>query len=228
MGYKKSDRSWTEADQFDEDDPPVVEFYEKNPNKPRRKAKRPSMPTPGTSTASMSTPSPPKSKAARIPIESASKITPAGKARAATPESSPHSRPLAQTKSVQGDLRNWFANPDTAPAKGKENARIPIMSEKPKFKAPESGEAKSAAVVEEKAKKENVPPPKKKKMVIVSDDEDDEDFVMDVDGKESEAESSFSVNEEESSKEGGDGLESEDEEDVVGAPNGSTVLPKFD
>ena len=36
-GYDVSDRSWTAADQFDDDDPPVEEFYRKHPKKPRVK-----------------------------------------------------------------------------------------------------------------------------------------------------------------------------------------------
>lgn len=35
-GYSKADRTWTLADQLEDDDPPVVEFYKKYPNKPRR------------------------------------------------------------------------------------------------------------------------------------------------------------------------------------------------
>ncbi|ORY22614.1 hypothetical protein BCR39DRAFT_551149, partial [Naematelia encephala] len=34
-GYSEEDRSWTPASQFEPDDPPVLEFYAKNPNKPR-------------------------------------------------------------------------------------------------------------------------------------------------------------------------------------------------
>ncbi|OCF44062.1 DNA repair protein Rad8 [Kwoniella heveanensis CBS 569] len=33
-GYSKKDRSWTPASQFDNDDPPVLEFFKKNPGKP--------------------------------------------------------------------------------------------------------------------------------------------------------------------------------------------------
>ena len=217
-GYKKSDRSWTDAEQFDNDDPPVIAFYDQNPKKPGKKAKRQSMPTPGPSTDSISTPSPPEIKAS-APIGSISKKTPTPKNPVSSPKSTSQTRPLAHTKSFQGDLRNWFANPDKAQSKGKENARIPSTSEKSKPKAPEPEKPKAPAVVKEKPKKESTPPPKKKKMVIVSDDENDEDFVMDVEGKESEAESSFSADEEESGTAEGDGLESEDDEDVVGEQN---------
>lgn len=34
--YPEEERTWTLADQFDDDDPPVVAFYEKNPRAPRR------------------------------------------------------------------------------------------------------------------------------------------------------------------------------------------------
>ena len=34
-GYPKEERSWTPANQFDDDDPPVLAFYSKHPNKPR-------------------------------------------------------------------------------------------------------------------------------------------------------------------------------------------------
>nr|XP_019014690.1 DNA repair protein Rad8 [Kwoniella pini CBS 10737]OCF53471.1 DNA repair protein Rad8 [Kwoniella pini CBS 10737] len=33
-GYSKKDRSWTQASQFENDDPPVLSFYTKNPTKP--------------------------------------------------------------------------------------------------------------------------------------------------------------------------------------------------
>jgi len=35
LGYGKEDRSWTLASQFEEDDPPVQDFYKKHPFKPR-------------------------------------------------------------------------------------------------------------------------------------------------------------------------------------------------
>lgn len=34
--YPESERTWTLADQFEDDDPPVVAFYKKNPRAPRR------------------------------------------------------------------------------------------------------------------------------------------------------------------------------------------------
>lgn len=40
-GYEEKDRSWTLASQFDDDDPPVVAFYENYPNKPRKGLKTP-------------------------------------------------------------------------------------------------------------------------------------------------------------------------------------------
>nr|XP_018266781.1 DNA repair protein Rad8 [Kwoniella dejecticola CBS 10117]OBR88939.1 DNA repair protein Rad8 [Kwoniella dejecticola CBS 10117] len=33
-GYSKKDRSWTQASQFENDDPPVLAYYQKNPTKP--------------------------------------------------------------------------------------------------------------------------------------------------------------------------------------------------
>lgn len=35
-GYPDEERTWTLADQFDDDDPPVVAFYKKHPRAPRR------------------------------------------------------------------------------------------------------------------------------------------------------------------------------------------------
>ncbi|WVQ62591.1 uncharacterized protein L199_000733 [Kwoniella botswanensis] len=37
-GYSVKDRSWTVASQFENDDPPVLQFYKKNPNKPGAEA----------------------------------------------------------------------------------------------------------------------------------------------------------------------------------------------
>lgn len=39
--YPEEERTWTLADQFDDDDPPVVAFYEKNPRAPRRESSTP-------------------------------------------------------------------------------------------------------------------------------------------------------------------------------------------
>ncbi|BEI79864.1 hypothetical protein CcaverHIS002_0103930 [Cutaneotrichosporon cavernicola] len=36
-GYPVEERSWTRADQFEDDDPPVTAFYQKHPRKPNRK-----------------------------------------------------------------------------------------------------------------------------------------------------------------------------------------------
>lgn len=35
LGYAVDDRSWTDASQFEADDPPVLAFYKKNPKKPK-------------------------------------------------------------------------------------------------------------------------------------------------------------------------------------------------
>jgi hypothetical protein len=35
VGYGHKDRSWVDGGQFEEDDPPVVEFYKRQPDKPR-------------------------------------------------------------------------------------------------------------------------------------------------------------------------------------------------
>lgn len=35
-GYDSDEDSWTPADQFDDDDPPVLEFYKRNPDKPSK------------------------------------------------------------------------------------------------------------------------------------------------------------------------------------------------
>ena len=40
-GYDKNERSWTLASQFEVDDPPVIEFYSKHPDKPRLGVKSP-------------------------------------------------------------------------------------------------------------------------------------------------------------------------------------------
>ncbi|ORX34744.1 hypothetical protein BD324DRAFT_131575 [Kockovaella imperatae] len=127
------------------------------------------------------------------------------------PPSTRETRPLTQTKRVQGDLRNWFGNPDTTQSRGKENARV-VSTSSAKEVTPVKSKDKAAS----KPVKKTTPPPRKKKRVIVSDDDADEDFVMDEDKQESEEESSYSAAEEEGDGSvEADGLVESDAEEIV-------------
>lgn len=148
-GYDETEDSWTPADQFHEDDPPVLDFYKRNPTKPSMsKYASPSSKKTASSTTRSSAKSPAK-------VES--------KLETDRPAST---NGVTRTLSGRGgDLKSFFG--------GKENRDPSTQS-----KVASTSKVGKAVKVEkvEKVKKEKAAPPKKKRK---TDDDDDSDFIVD-------------------------------------------------
>jgi hypothetical protein len=121
-GYEKKDRSWTDATQFEADDPPVLDFYTKNPSKPGASHFGLAKPAKVTEVASSDD---------KIQIDTTRK------AAQKTPRPTKPVLPDSSGRKLNGgDLRSFFSR---TPASGKENKSIPNgspVSRKTETKAP--------------------------------------------------------------------------------------------
>lgn len=209
-GYDSEEDSWTTADQFDDDDPPVLEFYKAFPKKPstanmggKTKVKpAPERPSPSPIRQTTASPPPSVRKAETPPPISRTKeasVTIVGSPVRRVPSS-----PMA-TKST--DIRSFFggANKENRDPSVRKETK-PEKKEIVKDKSKERGKEKEKPVV----KSEKVKPEKKKRKT----EEEDEDFVMMDDVEIDEPEDDFESNAEDgdaAAESGGDDLESEHE-----------------
>lgn len=197
--YPVEDRSWTLASQFEDDDPPVAEFYAKNPKKPR------------IGPSSTHEASPKKLTPARTTASRPTRTTPA--------KTAPESSPVKKASSSQlkgGDLRSYFG----VQPKGKENVDIGSSSAKKEIKKIASRPELTKNETKP-AKPKVVENPKQKKR---KSDSDESDFIMQDDEALSSGDD-FEASEDSGSDDGpvpSDDLES-DEEEVRKAPKKSAV-----
>lgn len=105
-GFPVEERTWTLADQFDDDDPPVVAFYKKNPRAPRRGQNTPFSLLMGGKSKENATP-----KKTPAPKPKATKPTkaPADKAPASGKENRQVKKPRV---AVQSDSEDDFVPPE--------------------------------------------------------------------------------------------------------------------
>jgi hypothetical protein len=192
-GYESDDDSWTAANQFDDDDPPVLEFFKNFPSKPstanlkpaRAQAKpvrdTPASPAPKAVTAApASIPTPPVAETNTSAIRQKDKEASVVVVVGAPPAPKVNSSPI-HSKST--DIRFFFGG-----LMGKEN-RDPASSGKGKEKEKEKPkpEQKEAVPKPQKAveKVEKAKPRKKKRKVEDKDDDfiasDDKEDVLDDD-----------------------------------------------
>lgn len=183
-GYGVEDRSWTDASQFEDDDPPVVKFHKQNPSKPKRTTAIVTNTTKSTVTAMKNGPATP--------------IT--NNTPSASPKSSPPLKPAQKKLGGVADLRAFFGK---APAAGKENK--PEVSVEGKEKAAVVKTVKKAVLASTK------PPVTKKRKV--HPDEDDDDFQMDEDVK-SEDDDEVDGEDEDMAEDALASASEEDEEDI--------------
>lgn len=225
-GYDSDEDSWTAADQFDDDDPPVLDFFKKNPKKPSManlgkkvkaapKAASPTLlrdvsssPAPPLPTRKASSPPPsPKKKASPPPPSIRKERTPPPPSRKKeasitivdSPVRKVASSPIAKKST---DIRSFFG---ALLGGGNKENRNPVIQKEVKEKEVKGkGKEKEKPVV----KAEKVKPEKKKRKV----ESEDEDFEMaeDKDEPEDDLESDFEEGDGKAES-GGDDLESEHE-----------------
>jgi hypothetical protein len=212
-GYDTDEDSWTIADQFDDDDPPVLDFYKKNPQKPStanlgKKVKaapkeastliRDASPSPAPPSPRKEASPPPPSKRKESPPPPSRK-----KEASITIVDSPvrkvPSSPIAKKST---DIRSFFGA--LLGGGNKENRNTVIQKEVKEKEVKGKGKEKEKPVV----KAEKVKPGQKKRKV----ESEDEDFEMaeDKDEPEDDLESDFDEGDAKSES-GGDDLESEHE-----------------
>jgi hypothetical protein len=214
-GYDTDEDSWTTADQFDDDDPPVLDFFKKYPKKPStanlggKKVK--AVPQPASPTlirdATSSPPPSPKKKASPPPPRKTRDSTPPPPSRQKessitiidSPVRKLPSSPIAKKST---DIRSFFGA--FLGGGNKENRNPAIQKDIKEKDVKGRGKEKEKPVV--KAKK--VKPEKKKRKV----ESEDEDFMMaeEKDEPEDDLESDFEEGDAKAET-GGDDLESEHE-----------------
>jgi len=186
-GYDSDEDSWTAANQFDEDDPPVLEFYKKHPSKPSTanlgKAKvkpaperaAPGRASPAPVRETTAPPTPTKRKADPTPL------TRKQEAPISIVDSPVRRAPSSSLPSRLTDIRSFFGG-------GNKENRNPVISKGTKVEKQESvkakGKEKEKEIDRPKVKAGSPKPEKKKRKT----EEEDEDFVMMDDGKDEEPE----------------------------------------
>jgi len=226
-GYDSDEDSWTAANQFDDDDPPVLDFFKKYPKKPSmaklgktvKVAPKEASPTLIRDVSSSPPPSPsPKKKAASPPPSKTKKASPPpasiGKESTPPPPSRKKEAPITVIDSPvrkvasspiakkSTDIRSFFG---ALLGGGNKENRNPVITKDVKEKEVKGkGKEKEKPVV----KAEKVKPEKKKRKV----ESEDEDFEMaeDKDEPEDDLESDFDEGDAKAES-GGDDLESEHE-----------------
>lgn len=224
LNYSKDDRSWTDAAQFDDDDPPVMDFYARYPNKPGhpKKPVKPATPSksPVASRSKPPTPSSMRSTPAkqakriefrRAPVGTVDRLPTAGTSAQKASEGRP--KPIAP-----GDLRSFFSridNDDNDKAKeakdikGKGKAR----DVEPKSSPPSRG--KKDVPLQQSERRQGLERPRaevKKAKVVVESEVSDFDMEDNFVASEDDSEDDEFVSAEEGSE---DFEESEPEDDFV-------------
>jgi len=214
-GYDTDEDSWTTADQFDDDDPPVLEFFKKYPKKPSvanlgknvKAAPKEASPTSIRDVSSSPAPPSPKKKASPPPPSKKKEAAPPPHSRKKEPsvtivDSPVRKIPSSPTAKKSTDIRSFFGA--LLGGANKEN-RNPVVPKEVKEKALKGkGKEKEKPVV----KAETVKPERKKRKV----QSEDEDFEMaeEKDEPEDDLESDFDEGDDKAES-AGDDLESEHE-----------------
>lgn len=155
LNYGKDDRSWTDAAQFDDDDPPVLDFYAKFPTKPGHPRKPVKVITlsksPVTSRSRVSTSSPVK-QPKRIevqcaPVRTIDKLPTAGISAANTSRM----KPIAV-----GDLKSFFSRIDDHDAKEAKDTKGKGKARDVELKPNSTSRGKENAPLQKRARRQSV------------------------------------------------------------------------